>query len=344
MLRFPTLLMHKLRLSNPWRYKVPFLIAMPYWVMILSDLPATHMLLGFAMSCCTILGIAGFGYLLNDYTDREEDRAAGKPNVLIGMAPAPILALLIFLLGMAILPWVFYFPLDRYSILLLIAEFTLFILYSAPPFRLKERGILGLLADALYAHTVPAILATYTFYLLGAQAYTACLPFTIVLGTWQFCWGVRNILLHQIGDYTKDQHTGTHTFATRVGLPATHTTLKITLALETLTFFAFLATLATVWWPFPLFYLLFLAQLYTFRVRIWQIGLPTQLTALPSPLLDDFYCGWIPVTILGWGAFHQPACLILLAVHLLLFPNGLIPLLRNTWNILAPRLRAKLRP
>ena len=189
------LFLSRLRLSNPWRFKAPFLISIPYQMLFLGGIPPEDAALGFGMSCATIFGIAGFGYFLNDWTDREEDQRAGKFNVMLQLHWAAVVGLLLLFLALAVVPWVVYFPKGWSTLGLLGFEFLLFVLYSAPPFRFKERGWLGVLCDAGYAHAVPAVLAGITFFYLGNRSFVAIFWFLGLLGAWQAAVGVRNILL-----------------------------------------------------------------------------------------------------------------------------------------------------
>lgn len=330
---FPSLLMQKLRLSKPWRYKAPCLISVPYAVLVMAEIDVWAALLALGMSCCTILGIAGVGYFLNDYTDREEDRLAGKLNVTATLAAWQLLLLLAFLLALAILPWALYFPMDRLSAWLLAGEFGLFVLYSAPPFRLKERGAPGLLADAGYAHVVPALLAAHTFALLGGLEAQAIWPYLSALGLWQGFVGLRNILLHQVGDFEKDRGTGTRTFATQVGLQATQAALQVVIALEILGAATYLVLGAPWAWFLPLVYAAFALQVVYFRVLAWKIGLPQDMTARLTTWLDDFYCGWLPLAYLGILLVRAPWMCLALGAHMLLFPNGLVQFARHFWGV-----------
>src|SRR5262249_57433548 len=106
-------------------------------------------------------------------------------------------------LPVALLPWL-YLPLHWENGSLLGFELLLFVLYAFPPFRLKERGMLGLFADALYAHAIPAVLAVMTFSLMANRAYDHLTWFVLALGLWQFFLGVRNIVLHQLKDFDGD--------------------------------------------------------------------------------------------------------------------------------------------
>lgn len=330
----------RLRLSNPWRYKVPFLIAMPYWMIWVRSISPEKAAWGFLFSCMTILGIAGFGYLLNDFSDREEDRRAGKPNAVEGLAPFLLALLLLMLVALAVLPWLVFFPLDSLSYGLLSAEFVLFILYSLPPFRLKERGWAGLICDALYAHAVPTVLAAHTFSLMGVTDYPKWGLFFGVLGAWQFVLGLRNILLHQLQDREKDEKTGTRTPVVMAGERKAKTWLRsIFVPLELLGFagFGLFVSLEIPW--FSIVYVGFLLQVVVKRKWLWKQSLPSTLRQRLYIYLDDFYQQWIPLIFLACLVVKDPIFLLLGLFHVLLFPNALRTLAREIWNHLGPFLR-----
>jgi 4-hydroxybenzoate polyprenyltransferase len=162
-----TLFARRLRLSNPWNYKAPVIMAFAYMVVLWGGIAWPTALAAFGCSVLTIAGIAGVGYLSNDWGDRAADLRAGKPNLLANLPGWHVAALLALFLCLAIGPWVLYFPSNAFSLGLLAAEFLLLALYILPPVRLKERGWLGVLADALYAHVNPALLAILTFGLMA---------------------------------------------------------------------------------------------------------------------------------------------------------------------------------
>ena len=339
-LKFTQLLLNKLRLSNPWRYKVPFLISVPYWMVLASGLMPEKAAWGFLFSCITILGIAGFGYLLNDFTDQEEDRIAGKPNVIAGMNPILVGLLMLFFLALAILPWIFFFPVNTFSLILLGSEFLLFILYSLPPFRLKERGWWGILCDAGYAHALPAVLAGVTFLQMGANEYTLNRWYLWALASWQFVLGIRNILLHQLGDFEKDLKTGTQTQVTNAGKAKTEMLLgKVIMPLELILFAAFGLIISFTIPYFGLFYLFFLFQVWFKRKILWGQILPENLRQRLYIYLDDFYQEWIPIFILLALTWENVWFGLLLAVHILLFRNAIKTLAQEIWRQFAHKFR-----
>ncbi len=313
----------RLRLSNPWNYKAPVLIALTYLVMLSGRFEWVDALIGFAFSLMTIIGIAGFGYLSNDLGDREADRKAGKPNLLLEISTFQILGILITFLVVAILPWIVYFPLDRLGISCLIAEFSLFILYVLPPFRLKERGLLGMVTDALYAHALPAFLAVITFLALApkSELHTIkTLNSTLLLGSlifWQFCLGLRNILLHQLKDAANDRRSGLRTYVTQAGEPRANRLLAQVFApMELLSWLLFLGVLTSVTW---------------LPIVAWPVYLVWRFPKQPHALdlrawlycyLDDFYIGWLPLVVLlalGLQDWHMFGLMLL---HILLFKSA----------------------
>ncbi len=324
----PIGIIKKLRVSNPWRYKAPFLISVPYFMILACDLPFQDALLGVFFSCMTILGIAGFGYLVNDYSDREEDQKAGKSNVILEIPKGTFILLLGILLSMAVLPWVFYFPMDTYSYFLLGVEFLLFILYSLSPFRLKERGFAGVLCDALYAHAVPAVLAAYTFWLLGKKSYEEAIIFILILGTWQSFLGLRNILLHQIGDHDKDKKAGIRTFVVDTGKEkAWKMTKYFFFPGECIAFLGYWIFVGLEFWYFFLLYPVFALLVFFRRGFISNQSIPKDLKNVLYVFFDDFYVLWIALFFLVLCSVNRPEFLALIGIHILVFRNAVTTIL-----------------
>ncbi len=312
------LLAQKLRLSNPWNYKVPVLICVPYLIFLLAEFSLEDALIGIAWSLCTIVGIAGFGYLSNDFGDRKADLEAGKQNLLAEIPLAQTVLLLLLFLTLALLPWVIYFPFSKLTAALLGGEFLLFVLYIFPPFRLKERGMLGVVTDALYAHVNPVILAALTF---KGLAKTEIPGFYWMFGSmalWQLFLGMRNILLHQIKDHENDVQSGIKTFSTHYGRDKAKAWVAQFFApLELIGFLLFLSVLAIYTWlpmaAWPIYLLwAFLKNGHPKSIRTWLYL-----------YLDDFYIQWLPVTILASLMIYDWRMGILLGFQLLFFKTAI---------------------
>ena len=118
-------------------------------------MPIKDGFLSIGAALATTIGFVGFAYLTNDLADRKKDALAGKLNGTASLSNSTIAILILAFLSSALLPWL-YLPIDHVSVACITAELALFVLYAFPPFRLKERGILGVFTDALYAHAIPA--------------------------------------------------------------------------------------------------------------------------------------------------------------------------------------------
>lgn len=329
MLHFFRILFHKLRLSKPWRYKAPFLISVPYFFLLVGGFDPWEGLEAIGWSLMTILGIAGFGYWANDFSDREDDRKAGKANAFEGMPMWQAFGLLGVLLAAAILPWVLFFPIHSTTLILLGAEFGLFILYSLPPFRLKERGVLGALADAGYAHIVPALLAAVTFNALSPQPFPQLFIFLVALAFFQGFLGLRNILLHQLGDYENDRLSGTKTWVVGMGPEwGWKWVMFVFFPLETIALMLYLGVLSG--WGQPdisTFWLVFAYPLFllwaVWQRRIWyRKPLPRKFQELLGLFLDDFYVDGLPICILALLMWKDALFWPVAFTHFVVFPNG----------------------
>lgn len=156
--------------------------------------------------------------VLNDLTDREQDRAAGKPNHFAGRPAAVMLCMLVapLVVGMAV-GWVWR---DQGWLLGLYgAAWLTFSCYSLPPLRLKERGFAGVAADACGAHLLPAMMAVLAAASAGPSQLAG--PWVAAVAAWSFGYGLRGILSHQLADLGNDQVAGVTTFAQRQGQTAT---------------------------------------------------------------------------------------------------------------------------
>ena len=322
MIRFFHLFWTKLRLSKPWKYKAPLLMAVPYFVYTLSMEYNRDALSYVFLSITTIVGIAGFGYLTNDLGDLEKDKLSGKENALINLSSISIVSLFAIFLIMALGPWLI-FPTTWISFFLLAAELLLFTVYAFPPFRLKEKGIVGVFTDALYAHVLPAILAAYTFGLITNVQDKIILKFLIFYCLWQGFLGLRNIIMHQEKDLETDLISGTKTFVGKLDAQRTTKIIHTLVALE-VTFFilfgvqylnealiiliGFLFFVGWRWW-----------NIYNRITK--QVGTTDYFYI--NYYLDEYYIQWMPVLLLVALSTNGMTYFKILLLHLVIFPNFL---------------------
>ena len=325
-------LINGLRWNKPWNYKAPFLISVPYFVILACSIGFETSLFSILASAITIIGIAGIGYYINDIKDIDKDRKAGKFNLIAGLSNTYKVVIFIFLLLLAVMPW-FYLPLTLQNLPFFLFEFLLFYAYASPPLRLKEKGIWGMITDSLYAHANPALLAAITFSLLAGNDCPHFFLYVTSLVFWQFILGVRNILMHQIEDHQKDIISGTLTFVTQYGKEKSDKLLKrVFLPLELISFIFFALVVNKVIPFFIMSYLIFLV-IITFRIKVfWKESIPGSLKKRLSFFVDDFYLEWIPLLILVGLISYDSSFIWLFIIHIFLFKNVVKSILRDLLN------------
>jgi 4-hydroxybenzoate polyprenyltransferase len=318
------LMFHKLRLSQPWNYKAPGLLCLPYTFFYATHASLLSALTAIAWSLCTGIGVAGLGYFINDLADRDSDRAAGIINGAEGLSRRKISFVLSFFAIAFALPWVIYFPVNPLLAALLLAQVLLYLAYSTPPLRLKDRGLAGLLADAAYAHAIPALIGAYTFFLITGRSYTNFHAYCWTLVAWQLIFGFRSILQHQIADSRHDKAAGSTTFVLAVGeLRARRLVSSVLVPLEATAFLLHTVVLSAV---FPAFFALW--PLYVLIILLTQQ--PWLYT-----FFDYYYLRWLPLILLSYLCARNPGMIPLLILHLILFNNGLTPLFK-LWSAATP--------
>lgn len=297
------LLIKRLRLADPLRYKFPFILSAILLMADLVSIPPLRFIVLIAASFVLMFGFAGFGYLTNDWADIEKDALVNKPNALQGTTTAQRAGLLVLFVFMIWPPWLV-LPFTYVSALFIIGEILLFVSYAFPPLRLKEREWLGIVADAGYAHLVPALFAAYTFSLAGSVRFMQLPTLLGLLAVWQGIVGIRNILLHQLQDAENDLHSGTHTFLTGRGrINSAERFIRICLipleAVALMLLFVF-----TLYHQQPLVslsFLIFIAwQLFYKKLSVDFMDYRNFLYTYADP----YYNRWLPVSLLLTYLLH----------------------------------------
>jgi hypothetical protein len=188
-----------------------------------------------------MLGAAGFGYYCNDVFDIAQDDKVGKSNSASGHA-GPIRLLILLALGfLAMMPWIAFV---REALLTAIAlsHLLLFVLYSSPPLRLKERGFSGAVVDALYAHVLPSVIILIAF---NPKADWQWMVVVTAVAIWQMALGFRSILTHQLSDFSSDRANAVRTYAVRLGVQRTlHLISSVVPVVEAAALFVFVLSIA----------------------------------------------------------------------------------------------------
>jgi len=267
-----------------------------------------------ALALPALIVCAGYVSVLNDLTDAKDDRASGKPVRWSGRArvhPALLLAGCMAAGGAFLFVW-------RKDMLLFstyLLSWLAFTFYSASPFRLKTRGIWGVLADACGAHLFPTLFAVVLLYHRNRAEAPAQWIILIVL--WSFAAGVRGILWHQLEDAVNDSKIGLRTFAYLHG----------TKAAERLGLIAFLpecAAFSMMLWlthnALALFFLVLYGLFALIRRRLLGVSLTVIQPGNASRMaMAEYYVVLYPLAFLLTVSWRQPSVLLLLLFHCILF-------------------------
>ena len=315
-----------------WTDKGAPVFALTYFLLAIDRdvLTLDRMLVALLAFIATFIGVAGYGHIVNDIGDFEYDRIAGKPNALHGKAPGRVALILVALLCLAWVPWLL-LPANRWNLSLIGLQLLLLTVYALPPFRLKVRALPGVLTDALYAYTVPALITWTTWgSMAGPMPRRSFL--LAVLVPWSLCAGVRGILNHQLLDEEDDRRAGITTLVTRYGRTRTQWVLsRAVLPLEILCF----GLMTIAFTPdLPLYapgVVLFVGWQMFQIVYLWgeplldpHLAPPEQFVALTGHrLLGEYYRLWFPLFMLVALVHRSLIYLPIAAAHLLLFQTGI---------------------
>lgn len=201
------------RLTEWWRPKAGVLVSLLLFFLALHLVDLTDGLKLILYSIITLSGFAVTGYVLNDWSDILSDRQVGKSNSMEGLPIVVRGLVLIAALTVTAFPWVYFFPTSKLSLILIVVQLSLLVAYPIPPLRLKRYPFAAIVVDALYAFTVPALLAWHTFDLTFETTEPASHFALVALAIWMFSKGIRQILNHHVSDRIADKKTATPNMA-----------------------------------------------------------------------------------------------------------------------------------
>ena len=310
-----------IRSQDWWLYKIPPLLAIAYAEILLLDFPVLQSILTVSALLFSIACVAAYGHIINDSFDIEVDRKAGKSNAMAQFLPWQrfLFCLLFVATGFAV-PILMKF--GTLAIILLAINYLLPTLYSAPPLRLKERGIWGIFSDAAGAHLVPTLFVATTFLHLSTTPQPNAVTFSIVAAAWAFCAGVRGILLHQLWDRDNDLNAGISTFVTQFQPESVRLWINRLVFPCEIILFSGLAVVLSGFSP----WLLGFFTIYVL-ITLTQFNF-TQTPFNPSPLSPpvgqniiphDLYEVWLPLALATLLATRNSAFLVFLGLTIILF-------------------------
>lgn len=326
-----------LKIHRWWASHYGTMVAFIYLVLLLTPTPPSlsAVVTTFALFTAASLGIGSFGHLLNDLADVSQDLRSGAHNLVASKTAGGRIALFTAALLVGLLPWCF-LPVTPAIAGLVAAEYALFMIYSLPPLRLKNRGFLGPATDAMYGYVIPNAVAVLLFSRLGHTI----VPFwmMVVLVIWCFLFGLDRIIHHQLLDAAHDESAGVQTFVVRKGWGDAFRVLHMwgvpALAVASI---ALLGVWASTTLLVPAGFVLYaVLTLVSWSHRgLWNT---CRLGNLPSidryhlvaeRLIATFVWRWLALLALVALVIARPRYLPLVPLHVALFPAGVLWTIRH---------------
>ncbi len=302
-----------MRAGTWWEFKTPIILGVAYLSACVEQVSFDFIWPKLFLLVAALIPLASFVCVINDITDESDDRRAGKTNMMAGKSCWFKTAwLLACVLAGVLAAWLF--SPNPAALLLYLANWLVFTLYSVPPVRLKKRGSLGVFADACGGQLLPSL---WVAFLVNPSASAILI---VALSVWAFALGLRGILFHQAGDYERDRQSGVQTLAVRHGLK------RLARVVHFVVFPIELISLGALLWLSGSIFALPLVAVYAFfQFALWRWLRVQPVVAIPSPccrlLLLKYYQVYFPLTFVFALALKSPWALLCIPAHGVLFPD-----------------------
>lgn len=215
------------------------------------------------------IGIGSFGFIINDYFDREADKRKIKNRNPISknqVSKKSALSLAIVFGGFGLS--ISYFLIPQVFILFLLSFFFL-TLYSAPPFRFKEKFGLDILTNAF---------AMPILFLVGYMLFKELSFPVFMIAFALFLLDIITGLAQEIRDYNGDKKAGFCTSVIKIGAKNSIVLIRLIVIL-----FVVIYSL-TIYLHFPIYFLILLIALLPLFKLIFSDKLKPEM---PSKMLTD---------------------------------------------------------
>ncbi len=192
-----------------WNSKMSFLFAIAYLHFYLQEISFWNaMLFIFAFTFSGFF--LGFtGHLINDWFDFREDEKVLKFNSRNYLGNRKTSGLILLSILLSYLPWLF-FQEKWLMIVFISSSYLVFILYSIPFFRFKEKRVIGVISDVMYAYLIPTFIIYY-FEISKFDDFQIQLIYILIL-IWILFVGIQQIIIHQLNDLKNDKRSGTNKY------------------------------------------------------------------------------------------------------------------------------------
>ena len=200
-----------IRASNWWHSKIPPLLAVAFVMVGVTSAAPAQGYVTMAAALTSLCAVAAYGHVVNDLCDVDADASAGKPNAMAGRGPIARLVATALPLLLAVVPLAL-IPVSTLALAILVANIVVPTIYSAPPIRLKERHLWGVVADAAGAHVLPTWFIIAVFLSRDTLTPAPMLWVVVAATLWTLAVGLRGIVNHMLDDLERDQRAGVSTW------------------------------------------------------------------------------------------------------------------------------------
>jgi 4-hydroxybenzoate polyprenyltransferase len=310
--------------ADNWIYsKIPPLLAVGYAIAIVGEISFVSAFGRLFLLFVSIFSVAAYGHIFNDIFDIEQDAAIGKKNAMSVVPPLGRISYCLFFIISGFIPLLL-LDAGPASTFLLIVNYLLPTFYSVPHIRLKERGLPGVLADALAAHTVPILFITLSLVSKKSPSHRLVLWIAVAACIWSLFAGLRGIIVHQVLDRQNDRRANVVTFAgARRRRNVRRLVLRFFYPCELVGIVGFVCLVlpyAPVLAVFVGSYILgeFAKMKLGWRLPLFYPERPTIEAYLPL-LNNEFYEVWLPCALAVQLTFVSLSYCLLLLIHVVLF-------------------------
>lgn len=277
-----------IRWKDWYNSKLPVFLLAYYYLLLVYNKVLLEFLILLIPLTIFFCSLASFGYMLNDYADQVIDQITKKKNIIGTFKKwhQIIILVIFFFIGL-----ISYIPIYKYkfALIFLIFSYMSAIFYSVSPFKLKERGIWGIISVSLAQRVFPLLIVFSIFNHFKLD--------TLIFVILSFFIGLRWIFIHQILDRKQDITANVETFAASKAPSKLFKILRILFIIEIITIVVLMYMMITTIFligPIIVAYFIYEVYLYPF----WKkLGFKRVLISYDYAPLADFYYFWLPTWI-----------------------------------------------
>ncbi|MEM3664215.1 MAG: prenyltransferase [Candidatus Jordarchaeales archaeon] len=196
---------------RPWNAASWASLVILGWATTLREFTLPEFFMNFVVLGFFSVLLNGFSFAVNNIFDVEEDRLAGKTSNLVAAEEVSVKGAIAFSSIIGIISAAFFaYTCGLEGALLSLACLILGLLYSAPPFRLKEKPLLDVVSHGFFLGSILVLLGAY--FRGGSpnnMTYAYALDFFFISCIFQ--------LQNMLGDYVFDSDAGVKTSIVRLG-------------------------------------------------------------------------------------------------------------------------------